>query len=461
MLISCVWDFVYDDGGTVPLLLIGTFLTCFGIFFYVLCIRFWQVRLREVYILLTTAIITSVVFCSLPFQLYGRHLVGVDAWFEVLSAITLNGLSVLQNPDILPHSLQFWRLLLQWLGGLGVLTLGIAILPQLGGTGFQLLKVEATSGTEDLASLRARHDVGWAFLTLTILTASGIILFALQGLPVFDAIGLTISTITSGGLHLHPEGIAIYQGVLFKETLIVYMLLSAISSGLLLQALKGDFVAPFRSSIFRYFVGYIIFFHILFFLALPVQWSEMNWSSILSYSIQLVSAITTNGIHSLEPLEKYSNLILLYFIIAMWIGGMAGAMSGGIKFHRIVLLMKQIRATFHRSVHPNVVLKVEMDGRFITSSTISDVLSFLSVATFFTILLIVVLVWSGLDWITSISASVAALSGGGLAFGGLSESGSCVNLPLHVKVLLMMGMALGRVEFFAFIALFSRTFWRS
>lgn len=461
MLVSCLWSLVYGDEGTFALLIIGSILSVLGISFYLIFFKYWQVRLREVYIILTSGVVSAIFWGGLPFQFFGHSLNGINAWFEATSALTLNGLSVLIDPDSLPHSLQFWRILLQWIGGLGVLTLGIAILPQLGGTGFQLLKVEATSGTEDLASVRARHDVGWAFLTLTIFTVSGIILLIVQGLPFFDSICLTISIITSGGLHLHSDGLQMYQGVLFQETILFFMLLSAVSFGLLLQALKGDFAAPFRSLIFRYFILYIVAFHLVYFLTLRLEISDFEWHTFLSYSIQLVSAITTNGLHSTHPLENYPSITQLFFILAMWIGGMTGALSGGIKFHRIVLLMKQIRMSFRRSVHPYAVLRVEMDGRYITNSIISDVLSFLSVATFFTILFIIILVWSGLDWITAISASVASLSGGGMAFGSLSEAGSCVFLPDYVKWILMLGMVLGRVEFFAFIALFSRTFWQS
>lgn len=459
MLISILPVFFYADNGTRFLAILGSLLVVIGVSAFIYFYKNEQIRLRDGYILIILGYFSLSFWGGLPFHLEGLGIQGLDCWFEATSAATLNGLSCLENPDKLPHSLQFWRILIQFIGAVCALALGIALLPQLGGTGFQLLKVETVSSTQELASTRARHDVGRAILVLLIIVSVGTILFLIQGLSLFDAVTLTISVFSTGGLHVHPEGLSLFHGVLFQETILVLMLLSSLSFVLLLQVLKGDFVAPFRSLVFRYFIGYYAVFTVLI-LVITSSEFQFEWSHIISVAIQTASAVTTNGLQSSKELftQPISQLLL---ILVMWFGGMAGALSGGIKFHRIFLLTKQIRSTFRKSIHPNAVLRIEVDGRFIHPTTISDVLSFLSVAVFFAILLILLLTWSGLDWVTSISGSIAALSGGGFAFGTLTNAGDCYYLSPFVKWLLMFGMVLGRIEYFALIALLTRTFWRN
>ncbi|MDK9700653.1 MAG: hypothetical protein OEM52_10965 [bacterium] len=460
MLVSSLWANVYGDGGYTVLRWLGSYLLLAGGFLFFVYRNNTEIRLRESYLITALTFVTCIFWGGLPLIFHRTSPSPLDGWFEAASAITANGLFVYPNPEVLPHALQFWRLLMQWLGGFGILALGASILPSLGGTGHQLLRVESGSGAFDTISLRSKHAIGWIWLVYLVITIVMFLLLQFLEMPLFEGLCLTLSTVSTGGLPVTADGFAPFRHPLTLEIVTFFMIISSISYLLLLQGVRGDFTAPLRSKVLQSYLLYLLILSVLaMFILEPLQGSY-DWNAAKTVVFHVCSAATTTGFQSDTTLSNWPAAAQSLLVLAMAIGGMAGSLAGGIKFHRIVLLLKQIRSTLRRSIHPSAILGMEIDGRFIPQSTVSDVLSFLSLSLFFTLLLLLAITWSGLDWETAISTGVAAISGGGIGLGSAAIGTGCSTFPPTAKAFLILGMIFGRVEFFAFFALLSRTFWR-
>lgn len=401
---------------------------------------------------------------ALPFHLGGMTSTFTDAWFEATSGITTTGASILVEIEAKPHSLLFWRALLHFIGGLGIVVFFIAILPILGVGGKTLFKQEAagpipegfTPRIKDTAIKLCKLYVGLNLALFLILIAAG--------LSFFDALVHAMSTIATGGFSNRDASVG-HFGWLIQWIILLFMFVGATNFRLHLRFLRGDFLCYFRSEEFRLYAGLVLIaalaITVLLFFHRTIEVSNPGGWNFRDAFFNTLTIVTTTGFGTVD-FDAWPQVCRMIILLLMFSGGMAGSTSGGMKLIRFLLLWKVARFHLSREASPHRVRTLKVDGRPIDSSTIHDTLVFFFIHTAImaTAFLIVALIMEDQPLLTTISAVVACVNniGPGLELVGPMESFASQAMP--VKWVLSALMILGRLEHFVVLVIFSPAFWR-
>ncbi len=388
------------------------------------------------------------------------HLTITDAIFESMSGLTTTGATVITGIDNLPKSVLFYRQQLQWLGGMGIIVLAVAILPMLGVGGMQLYRAESPGPIKD-NKLTPRitetaKALWYIYLGLTIACALG---FYLAGMPIFDAIAHSFSTVAIGGFSTHDTSIGFFDSQLIESITIIFMLLAGINFSLHFGFLRyKSLKVYFQDTEFKYYIltmilALLIVVSYLFFSGTVSSGSESFRLSLF----QTVSIATTTGF-STTNFSIWPTFLPVMLIFLSFIGGCAGSAGGGMKVIRYALLLRQGAREITRLIHPNAEIVVKLGGKTIQEKVISAVWGFFSlyVVTFFFIMLMVMA--TGLDQVTAFSAVAACLNNLGPGLGDVSAHYG--EIDNSTKWILTFAMLVGRLEIFSILILFSPEFWR-
>lgn len=421
-----------------------------------------ELRLRDGFLVVVLFWTVLSLFGSIPFLLTTQvHISITDAIFESISGLTTTGATVITGLDTLPRSILYYRQQLQWLGGMGIIVLAVAIMPMLGIGGMQLYKAETPGPMKD-SKLTPRitetaKALWYIYLTLTVACASA---FWLAGMDVFDAISHSFSTIAIGGFSTHDASMGYFNHLPMVEVVaIIFMLLSGINFAL-------HFVAWRSRSVLHYFRDSesITYFKILFIVAVisSVYLYYTNFfisldRAFLHGVFQAVSIGTTTGFTTHEY-HNWPGFLPVLLLFTSFIGACAGSTGGGMKVIRFLLLLKQGMREIIRLIHPNAVLPIKIGGKPMSDRVVDAVWGFFAtyVAIFSFILLILML--TGLDQISAFSATAAAMNNLGP---GLNEVGAnYTSVPDVAKWVLCVAMLLGRLEIFTLLVILTPAFWR-
>lgn len=399
-------------------------------------------------------------FGAFPLMLADNpHLSFVDALFESLSGLTTTGATVITGIDNLPESILWYRQQLQWLGGMGIIVLAVAILPMLGIGGMQLYRAETPGPVKD-SKLTPRitetaKALWYIYLSLTILCALG---YWAAGMSLFDAVGHSFSTVAIGGFSTHDASIGYFDSALIEGIAIFFMVLSGINFSLHFFAWKHLSLKHYLlDPEFRFYISVLLAIIALSFLALSLTHTYEPLDSLRKSAFMVVSIATTTGFATADFAHWPTMLPFLLFVAA-FAGGCAGSTGGGMKVIRILLILKQGYREIQRLVHPNAVIPVKLGNTPISDRVLEAVWGFFSVYLIVFVVMLITLLGTGLDQVTAWSAVGATLNNLGPGLGDVSAHYGDINDT--AKWVLCFAMLLGRLEVFTLLVLFTPIFWR-
>lgn len=396
-------------------------------------------------------------FGALPYVLSGCCGY-VDALFETISGFTTTGASIFSAPTELPRGVQLWRAMTQWLGGMGVLVLLLALLPKLGEGSVNLMKAESPGPISTKLLPRTNDTAKILYVIYIVLTVLETLALRIARMPWFDAVTTALTTISTGGFSIRNESIAYYQSEAIVWIVCFFMFVAAINFSLLFMFATGRWRDAIRSEELRVYTLLVLGSTALIALDLVLRGGHGAYRAVSESAFQVLSLISTSGFATADFAlwPAFSQSILL---LVMFTGGCAGSTAGGLKLSRIVLLFKGVKRELRRILHTREVRPITLDGQRVEESTLS------SVSIFFFLYLVILLLCStvvsldGLNFVESFSAALTMISNVGPGLGALGPTCNFGFLSALSKLALSFTMLLGRLEIMPLLVLFFPSVW--
>jgi trk system potassium uptake protein TrkH len=452
----------YHDGTANLFLICAALLLLTGVLVY-LPVRdaFRELRLRDGFLVVVSSWMALVLVGALPFVLLVTPQISyVDAVFESMSGLTTTGATILTNIDSLPRAVLYYRQQLQWLGGMGIIVLAVAILPILRIGGMQLYRAETPGPMKDAKLTPRITETAKALWMIYVgITLAATLAYWLGGMTLFDAVGHAFSTVAIGGFSTHDASLAYWNSPTLEIISMTFMVIAGVNFAL-------HFLAWRRASTQYYFVdpelkvyaSLLFFFTILVSMALYLGGTYETLAESFRYgAFQVISVMTTTGFTT-APFFEWTGFLPTFLIFIAFIGGCAGSTAGGMKVIRLILLYRQSAREIRRLIHPNAVIPVRIGGQK-TSDTVMDAVwgfFFLYIACFAITTLL--LAATGLDPVTAYAAAAACLTNLGPALG--DAGANYAHLNDSSKIILAVSMLLGRLEIYTLLVLLTPAFWR-
>lgn len=415
---------------------------------------------REGFAIVTLAWVFAAAFGGLPFYLSGAVPTYTDAYFEAMSGFTTTGATVITRIGDLPAATLLWRGFSQWVGGLGIIVLGLAILPALGVGGMQLYKAEAPGPVVDRLAPRIRETARLLWRVYVLLSAAEFALLLLGGMSWLDALAHTFTTMATGGFSTRDASIGAYGSAYLDGVITVFMVLAGASFALHYQALRGNLRGYRRSPEFLLYAAVLAGATGLLMLALWLAGTYGSLPEALRYAaFQVASLATTTG-YATADYDRWPMLAQGVLFLLMFLGGCAGSTAGAIKYIRVLLLAKRAQTQLFKLVHPRAVVVVRLAERQVSDEVLNGVQGFLLLYLGVFALATLLLTAFGQDLLTAVAATAATLGNVGPGFGAVGPTDTYAPLPLPVKWILSACMLLGRLEIFTVLVLLMPAIWR-
>jgi trk system potassium uptake protein TrkH len=419
-----------------------------------------ELRIRDGFLITSLFWTVLGIFGSLPFVLTDTiDVTPVGAVFESISGLTSAGGTVIVGLDHLPQSILLYRQLLQWLGGIGIIVVAVAILPMLGVGGMQLYRAETPGPSKDNKLTPRITETAKAlfvvYLSITLFCAGS---YYAAGMSGFDAIAHSFSTVSLGGFSTHDASLGYFKSEAVVMVASLFMFISSINFGMHFIAWRRQSVAIYRKdSETRFYFAAVLTCLVITIACLVFLEVHGHRESLIYGIFQALSILTTTGFSS-EKLAQWPVALSTMVIFFSCMGGCVGSTTGGIKAMRVMLIFKQGMRELKQLVHPQAVIPLKVGGRRVEATVVSAVWSFFAVYTSTFIILLFLMMLTGLDFLTSFSAVAASLNNMGLGIAGVA--GGFGGLTETAKAILCFAMLLGRLEIFTLLVLFTPAFWR-
>ena len=414
---------------------------------------------KDGYFIVTCTWVAITLFGALPY-LFGNTIPSVvDAIFETMSGFTTTGATILSHIEELPHATLLWRSLTQWLGGMGIIVLFIAILPGLGIEGRDLYVAEVTGPTHDKFTTTFTSTARQMWILYISLTAIQCLLLILGKMEVFDSVCHSLTTMATGGYSTKQASIAYWDSAYIQYIFVLFMFMAGTNFGLMYSLLLGKPRRMLRDEEFRLYAAIIVVASVIIAAGLCLSQHAPLGQSIRNGLFQVVSILTSTGFTTSDYLT-WSPLLGAILFILLFIGGCAGSTSGGMKCIRLSLLFKNSFIEMKRIIHPRAVINVKYNGKSIHPNMMTSIMGFF--VLFMIIFGISSLIMTPFtkDIATACSAVISAMSNMGPGFGEIGPRETYAALPAFAKGFLSLLMLVGRLEVFTVLVLFSRAFWR-
>jgi trk system potassium uptake protein TrkH len=415
--------------------------------------------LRQAFLLTTLTWLVIAVFASLPFMLSQLRLDFTDAFFETVSGVTTTGSTIIADLDAASPGLLLWRALLNWMGGIGIIAMAVAILPILQVGGMQIFRTESSDKSEKIKP-RMQQIAGSivkVYLTLTIVCA---VMLVLLGMPLFDAICHAMATLATGGFSTEDASVGYFRNPGVEWTIALFMFLGGTTFVAMAQVARGAPRALLADSQFRWYCLYVGAFILVLTLWQVATTGRGVFESLRSSAFNVVSIATTTGFVS-EDYTLWGPLPIAAFLFITFIGGCTGSTSGGLKVFRFCVLGSVAGKQLRQLVHPHAIALPSFNRRPISDDVVRSVLGFFCFYGMSFALLTLGLAACGLDLVTILSSAAQALGNVGPGLGSIvGPAGTFAPLPEPAKWLLSAGMLLGRLELLTVLVLFTPRFWR-
>jgi trk system potassium uptake protein len=457
LLLPIPFALYYGDGQ------LGTFLLCAAM---TIAAGFTLMRgfpsreeftLREGFAVVTFTWVVFAAFGSLPYMISGSLTHPVDAWFESMSGFTTVGASVYTDIESHPRSILFWRALSQWIGGMGIIVLAVAILPLLGIGGLQLYKAEAPGVSSDRLTPRIQDTARLLWGVYLLLTAMGVALLWLGEMDFYDAICHTFTAVATAGFSTRNESIGAF-GQYSRCIILILMVLGATNFALHYYALRGRIDRYWASEEVRLFVALLAGAILVVFL---VNWMQYDsaMENLSDAAFNVTSVLTTTGFATTDY-NRWPVVAQGLLFVLMFIGGCAGSTAGGLKIVRVLLLNKHAFLQLVRLIHPRQVKVLKLDHRAVSPEIMQDVLGFTVLYLAILVLATLLVAATGVDLVTASSGVVACISTVGPGLGKVGPMDNYAAMPVLAKLVLSTCMLLGRLEISTVLVLLFVSFWR-
>ena len=474
ILIATIISLIYKDGVTLELLLSGfTILILGSIIMFYTRNHSKEMNKREGYIVVAFGWIVMSLSGSLPYMITETIPSFTDAFFETMSGYTTTGASILNDIEIVPKGVLFWRSLTHWIGGMGIIVLAIAILPLLGIGGMQLFAAEAPGPGGDKLHPRITDTAKRLWLIYFGYTAAETILLQLAGMSFFDAINHALSTLSTGGFSTKNDSVAHWNGnPIIQYIIMTFMFLAGTNFVLSYFAFKGRVQKIIKDDEFKLYFKFIIVFSIIAALVIyfkadishskvdhPMVLGELE-SSFRHALFQVLAIVTTTGFVTADY-TMWIPFLTVFFFGLMFLGGSAGSTSGGIKVMRHMILIKNGFLEFKRALHPNAILPVRYNQKSVSGGIVFNILGFF--ISYMLLFIFGALVFSmfQIDFTSAIGLSASTLGNVGPALGDFGPVNNYSALPPLGKWWASFLMLLGRLELFTVLILLTPFFWRN
>jgi trk system potassium uptake protein TrkH len=455
------FSFYYDSGDHFPLLFSALSSLLVGaVMFFSFAKQDQNIRKREGYLIVTLSWVFMSIFGMLPYILSGTTNTFSDALFETVSGLTTTGASILTDIEVVPQGILFWRSMSQWVGGLGIIVLTVAIFPLLGIGGIELFVAESPGPTSDKLHPRIQETAKRLWLIYVGLTVTLGFLFYFGGMTFFDAVNHALTTMATGGFSTKNASMAFYDSAFIQYSAIIFMFLAGTNFTVIYFGLTGKFDRVWRSDEFRAYASAVIV--IAFFLTVPVYfYSGQDLEKAFRDTLfQIVSLITTTGYVTADYTSYNDGLTLIFFML-LFLGASAGSTAGGIKFVRHLTFFKNSWLEFKRIVHPRAVVPLKINGDRVTGKIITHIMNFLLIYLMIFVMGSVVISLMGYDILTSFGAVATCLGNVGPGIGKVGPVDNFAFFNPYAKIFLSFLMLLGRLELFTILVLFTPYFWRA
>lgn len=463
MLSSVIVAFIYPDGHPWRLLLASSSVIGAGLVTWRwVGKRNPETRLgkRDGFLIVTLGWLLMTFAGTLPYLVTGSIASFGDAFFETMSGFTTTGASVLRNIEDLHPSILLWRSLSQWIGGMGIIVMTIAIMPILGIGGMELFLAEAPGPTSDKIHPRIKETAKRLWLIYVSLTALLCTVLWIEGMSFFDALNHAFTTMSTGGFSTKQSSVAYFNSASIEWTLALFMFLGGTNFTLLYFLFRGKMEKLYNSDEFRNYLGVVLVLGASIAMLIGSTADMGAHQTIRASVFEVISVITTTGFVAYDH-TSYSTVITFLFLFMTFIGGMAGSTSGGIKIVRHMALGRNCFYELKRVLHPRAVIPVKLNGKAVHESIITNVLVFVLIYLVIFIASTLAMSMIGLDFETSLGSVAATLSNVGPGIGDVGPTGDFADIPYFGKLFLSFLMLIGRLELFTVLVIFTPYFWRS
>jgi len=418
-----------------------------------------KLNLQQAFILTALSWLSVAIFGSLPFIFSELELSITDAFFESMSGITTTGSTIILNLNESPKAILFWRAILQWFGGIGIIVMAITLMPIMNIGGMKLFSISSNHTPEKILpktkEISIRLIIIYLSLTLVCMTC-----YKIFGMNFFDSITHSMTTIATGGFSNYNESLGFFNSAAIEITAIIFIILGSIPFISYIKLLNGNKKVFISDSQITSFIKITLISILILFLYLSILSTNFTEFNLRSVSFNVVSILTGTG-YVTQDFDNWGSFPTIFFLILMFIGGCAGSTACGIKIFRVQILYLFLINQLKKIIYPRGVFLIKYDNNNVDDKFMSSVISFiyLYIIIFFSITALLSL--SGLDFVTSISGAATSISNVGPGLGTvIGPNGNFSQVPDISKWILSMGMILGRLELFAILVLFLPSFWQ-
>ena len=475
LLLPLPYSFLSEEGVPFSFLFSSAISVLVGVTL-LYCFRATEdVSYREAFAIVTFGWIAFAFFGSLPFLFAGITDNPVDAFFESMSGFTTTGATVITDLSRVPEDILLWRSLTQWMGGMGIIVLSLAILPFLGVGGMQLFEAEVSGPTADCLSPRIQDTAKLLWGVYFAITAAEAFLLLLGGMNLHDALCHSFTTMATGGFSTRNESVGGFQSSYIDVVVTCFMFLAGANFSLHYFALRGQLSRYFVNEEFRFYASTTLVAILVIVLALgtasflggategPASGENLKNDGPLQVLIdagfQVASILTTTGFVTADY-ERWPHVTQYLLVLLMFIGGCAGSTGGGMKNVRVLLLLKHAQLQISRLIHPREVRVLKLDHKPVSPEVMQSILGFFALYMGLFVVAALLMAATGLDLLTAGGSVAACLGNIGPGIGAVGPTENYAAISASGKLVLSACMLAGRLELFTVLVLFFPSFWR-
>ena len=464
MLLPLIVSFVYDTGDKMAFILAALTSISTGSFFWITTKHASKsIAKREGFLIVALGWFVISLFSSLPYFYSGFFDGFHNSIFESVSGLTTTGATVLNDIESMPHGILFWRSLTQWIGGMGIIVLTVAIFPLLGIGGVELFVAESPGPTSSKIHPRIKETAKrlWAiYLSLTVLL---IMILCCTKMSFFDALNHGLTTMATGGFSTKNASVAHFNSPLIEYILCFFMFIAGVNYTIIYFSLKGQIKKVWRSDEFKTYLFLVLFLMTIVTLAIFSCTSLSFEKSFRNATFQLISVITTTGFITADYTSWTPALTLLFFIL-LFVGACAGSTSGGIKIIRHLVIFKNTFLELKRLLHPKAIIRMKVDKTLVQPKILTHILVFLLLYMMVFVSGSVIMSFILRDFdqplLSALGAVATSLGNVGPSIGQLGPADNFAAIPSVGKWFLIFLMLMGRLELFTMLILFTPYFWK-
>ena len=457
MLLSIFVSIANGNDSALAALVISFSITFIvGIFPFIFVRGSSNITLKEGYVIIFLSWMLSFVFGMLPYALYGEPFSLANAWFESVSGFTATGGTILDDVEVLPNSLLFWRSSTHFIGGLGIVVFLLLIIPDTSPVRFRLTNMELSSISRDGYRSQTRKMVSIFTYVYLGLIVSLFVCYLIAGMPLFHAVNQAFSVSATGGFSTRTASIGAFDSVAIDIITIVYMFLASVHFGLIFIVFFTRSLRPLANPVFRFYVGMLVTASVV--MAVILRPGSTSWGrAFLDGTFHAVSYASTSGF-AIADNSQWGMLPCFILLTLSMICGCAGSTTGGIKIDRILVLFKAIGRQIKLAVHPSAVTEIKFGKTVIHDEAVYPQVLFIALYFIIMALSILLCLLVGDPNHHAVSGTISNLGTVGLSVGSIGSAGSYNAEPAAMKFIFTMDMFLGRVEIYPILAVLSSAF---